>query len=622
MDDEEIRKQLRRWILDRSGASPDRLAQDDDPILDDGLLSSLDIVEFILFIESLREEEVDIEAIEPEIFNSIETLMIAFFPESPSHEGHDRRDRSLRSGFLESFEAQPDAIAVEVAGETLSYAALHARAAALAATLDREDVRPENEDRPRLTAIFGQRSTTVVAGILGALFRGDGYVPLNPTFPIERTRAMLERSGCRSVVLDEHGVKQIAEVLEGIDASLVLVVPGEVDVEALRAALPAHQVLGENDLADASDWTPGDAHPDDIAYLLFTSGSTGQPKGVMVAHRNVNAFLVTMADRYAITPDDRLSQTFELTFDLSVFDLFLAWERGARVCIPTQAQKMLPAKYVQESEISVWFSVPSTAVLMNKLRMLKPDSYPKLRWSLFCGEALPSEIAEAWAEAAPASTVENLYGPTELTIACTLYRWDPARSHDECELGLVPIGDPYPGMEVLVVDEDMQPVAEGETGELLMTGTQLTPGYWQDPEKTAAAFIVPPGQDRVFYRTGDRVRSGNGKRPMVYLGRMDNQIKIQGYRVELGEIEAAVRDEADVEVAIAVGWPATSAGANGTVAFVSNPSVDLAATREALKARLPSYMAPREIHHVDSFPLNSNGKVDRKALLASLDDAG
>lgn len=534
----------------------------------------------------------------------------------------DRRElRSLRTGFLHSHDQSPNAVAVEVAGESLSYADLYQRAAAIAVTLEQQDARGANanpDERPALTAVFGQRSTAVVTGILGILFRGDGYVPLNPTFPTDRTRSMLERSGCRAIVVDENAEKQIVEVVTGIETPLLIIFPERTDVSELKAALPNHQVLGTHDLESAKEWTPADVDPNGIAYLLFTSGSTGIPKGVMVAHRNVNAFLDAMAERYAVTPDDRLSQTFELTFDLSVFDLFLAWECGARVCIPTQAQKMLPAKYIQDSEITIWFSVPSTAVMMSKLRMLKPGTYPSLRWSLFCGEALPAEIVERFVEAAPNSTAENLYGPTELTIACTLYRWDTKRSPGECELGLVPIGDPYPGMEVLVVDEDLQPVAEGETGELLMTGLQLTPGYWRDAERTDAAYTVPPGEDRLFYRTGDRVRRCQGKSPMVYLGRLDNQIKIQGYRVELGEVESAMRDIAAAEVAIAVGWPVTAAGADSIVVFISNADADLGEIQKLGKARLPSYMAPRQVRHVDSFPLNSNGKVDRKALLALL----
>jgi non-ribosomal peptide synthetase component F len=340
----------------------------------------------------------------------------------------------------------------------------------------------------------------------------------------------------------------------------------------------------------------------------------------MVAHRNVTHFVDAMVERYGVTEQDRFSQTFDLTFDLSVFDMFVAWERGACLCAPTQSQKMLPGKYINDAGITIWFSVPSTAVLMSRLRMLKPGKYPGLRYSLFCGEALPAEVLQKWAEAAPNSVAENLYGPTELTIACTLYRWDPERSPDECEQGVVPIGEPYPGMTVLVADEQLREVAEGDTGELLMTGPQLTLGYYRDPERTAAAFVEPEGRQDVYYRTGDRVRRPLPGKPLVYLGRMDNQIKIQGYRVELGEIEAVVREEAGVDVAIAVGWPVTTSGADGVVAFMlGDEGMDTDELRGRVNARLPPYMQPGQIRVIADFPLNANGKVDRRALLGMLE---
>ena len=532
-------------------------------------------------------------------------------------------DESLRSGFLRSSERFPDHVALEVAGARITYSELRARAAVIAATLDghapRDRARSGESASAPLAAVFGHRSVSTFAGILGILFRGDGYVPLNPTFPADRTRSMLERSDCREVVVDAQGEKQIVEVVEGIERPLLLILPEREDVSELAAALPRHRVLGARDLASGGDWRPAPVDSDAIAYLLFTSGSTGVPKGVMVSHRNVRAFLETMAVRYGITSADRFSQTFELTFDLSVFDLFLAWECGARVCVPSQAQKMLPAKYIQESGLTVWFSVPSTAVLMSRLRLLKPGAFPDLRWSLFCGEAMPVETIEAFAKAAPRSVLENLYGPTELTIACTLYRWDPEKSPSECELGIVPIGDPYPGMEALVVDERGNEVPPGGTGELLMTGPQLSLGYWKDADRTAAAFVRPAGHERTYYRTGDRVRRSRGTTPMVYIGRVDNQIKIQGYRVELGEIEAVVREEADVEVAIAVGWPRSPSGADSVVVFISDDGVDPAEVLKRVRARLPAYMAPREIRCLADFPLNSNGKIDRKALLAHLE---
>lgn len=522
--------------------------------------------------------------------------------------------RTVRAGFLASAERFPERPALQLGDDQLSYRELGAQAASLAATLDAHA--PAGE--PALTAVFGHRSVVAYAGVLGALFRGHGYVPLNPAFPTDRTRAMLQRSRCRSLVVDRHGERQLDEVLLGADRPLLLLLPEHDDVREVAARFPAHRVLGRADLLAATHWRAGDVDPDAVAYLLFTSGSTGQPKGVMVAHRNVVAFVDAMVERYAVRETDRFSQTFDLTFDLSAFDMFVCWERGACLCAPTQAEKMLPARYVAERGITVWFSVPSTAVLMSRLRVLKPGKFPGLRLALFCGEALPAEMARKWAEAAPNAVLENLYGPTELTIACTLYRWDGDRSPAECELGVVPIGDPYPGMQVLVADEQLREVAVGATGELLMTGPQLTLGYFEDPERTAAAFVRPPGRDEIYYRTGDRVRRPGPGKPLVYLGRVDNQIKIQGYRVELGEVEAVLREEAGVEVAIAVGWPVTASGADGIVGFLGTDLADAAGVRERVIARLPPYMHPSELRLMPSFPLNANGKVDRKALLAIL----
>lgn len=523
--------------------------------------------------------------------------------------------RTLRSGFLRSVERFGDREALALGDSSLTYAALYDRAARVAATLDRHAGGGEG----LLTAVFGHRHPSAFAGILGALLRGHGYVPLNPGFPTDRCRSMLARARCRCVVVDPTAEGQLDALLDGLEGRRVVLLPDADDVSALAARWPAHTFLGAGDLEPASALGPlRDVDPNAIGYLLFTSGSTGLPKGVMVAHRNVVAFVDAMVERYDIRETDRFSNTFDLTFDLSAFDMFVAWERGACLCVPTAQEKLFPGKYVKKHALTVWFSVPSTGVLMKRLRMLKPGSYPTLRWALFCGEALPVEVIEAFAEAAPNAIAENLYGPTELTIACTLYRWDPARSPAEAHHGVVPIGDPYPDMVVRVSDPDGNEVPRGEAGELLMTGPQMSLGYWEDEERTRAAFVQPPGEARTFYRTGDRVRYPEGG-PLVYLGRVDNQIKIQGYRVELGEIEAILREVSGAEVAIAIGWPATASGADGVVGFVGEPKADAAALLDAAKARLPSYMQPSAIHLVETFPLNANGKVDRKALLARLE---
>lgn len=507
---------------------------------------------------------------------------------------------SLATGFLRSAGSFSDRPALEVAGETLTFAELHARAGAVAATIvDRSPA-----GAPPLTAVYASRSVAAFAGVLGSLMAGHGYVPLNPSFPPDRCRDMLLRSGARTLVVDAGAAEHLDELLEGVEDPPAVIRPDD----------PAEA------LASGADLGPPAAGSEDVAYLLFTSGSTGKPKGVGVTHANARAFVAAVVDRYAISEADRCSQTFDMTFDLSVFDMFVAWERGACLCCPSERELMAPGKFIRRAELTVWFSVPSTGAFMRKLRMLKPDSYPTLRWSLFCGEPLPVEVAAAWAEAAPNSTVENLYGPTEATIACTVERFGP-ESPAQAVNGIVPIGTPLDGMSALVAGPDLQEVAPGEDGELLMAGPQVTPGYWQDPERTAAAFVVPPGCSERHYRTGDRVRRPlDPADPLVYIGRMDHQIKVLGHRVELGEIEAVLREESGVDAAIAVGWPVTASGAGGIAAFVGDTTIDVPAVREALATRLPEYMVPRRIELLDELPLNANGKFDRKLLLASLDE--
>jgi amino acid adenylation domain-containing protein len=525
-------------------------------------------------------------------------------------------DRALWAGFMKSAEMFPDRAAVVAEGKTLAYGELRERACRIAATIQAH----QDASATPLTAVFAYRSTTAFAGVLGSLLAGNGYVPLNRTFPVDRTQAMFARSECDSIIVDAGSLPQLDKLLDQSQKALRILLPDIENVESLRKKWPRHTFASSNDLAASNNWREPEVRPNAIAYLLFTSGSTGIPKGVMVAQRNVTAFLDYMVERYGITEKDRLSQMFDMTFDLSVFDMFVAWERGACVCCPSQKALIKPGSFLQDMELTVWFSVPSTAIFMKQLGMLKPGRYPTLRFSLFCGEPLPVSSASAWLEAAPNSILENLYGPTELTIACTLYRWDPVRSADEAELGIVPIGYPYPGMGVLVADGTLKEVGDGEEGELLMNGPQMSLGYWKDSEKTAAAFVVPPGKKDVYYRTGDRVRRPLGNGPLTHLGRIDFQVKILGHRVELGEIEAAVRNACGLDGVLAIGWPATPSGYGGVEVFIEGESKDLDRLRSIVAAGLPDYMVPRRFHFMGKLPRNVNNKFDRKAVIKLLEE--
>ncbi|MEV7024826.1 amino acid adenylation domain-containing protein [Kitasatospora sp. NPDC093558] len=513
---------------------------------------------------------------------------------------HISSDRSLRAGFLQHADLRPDHVALTVGRRAYTYAE-GADTARRWATRLTEGV----GGRPRRVGVFAYRSESSYLGVLAALFAGAAFVPLNRRFPLQRTRAMLEQADLDALIVDEESLPDLPELLRGLRRPPAVLLPNaEAGALAGSAAGP---VFGAADLAGAEPMAIADLPPtgaDDPAYLLFTSGSTGTPKGVPVTHGNVRAFLDVNSARYRLTPDDRLTQTFDQTFDLSVFDLFTAWESGARVCSMQPIELLAPYRFLEQNGVTVWFSVPSVAAVLLKRGTLTPGRMPTLRWSLFCGEALPRPIAEAWQEAAPNSTVENLYGPTELTIACTAYRWDRAASPAECERDLVPIGRPYPGMSPLVVDEDLRPVPAGGTGELCLTGPQRFPGYWRAPQLTAERQFEHEGE--TYYRTGDLVRLRGDH--YVYAGRNDQQVKVGGYRVELGEVEAALRAAGCVEAVCLV-----APDGDSLVAVVSGTD-DPGTSAKAVGERLPAYMVPKSVHLIDDMPLNSNGKVDRNAL--------
>ena len=522
--------------------------------------------------------------------------------------------RPLWTGFLRSAEKFPDRPAVAAEKKSVSYAELRDSACRIAATIQRH---PEFSST-HLTAVFGYRSPTAFAGVLGTLLAGNGYVPLNRTFPEGRTQVMFERSECRSLIVDANSLPQLNGLLEHASERVLVILPDLSDVSPLEAKWPMHSFVGAKELRPASQWHEPTIENDSLAYLLFTSGSTGTPKGVAVAQRNVVSFLDYMVERYEVTEQDKLSQMFDMTFDLSAFDMFVAWERGACVCCPSQKELIKPESFIKNNNLTVWFSVPSTAVFMKQLGLLKPGHYPQLRVSLFCGEPLPVTSVQAWCDAAPNSIVENLYGPTELTIACTLYRWDAQHSAAESEMGIVPIGYSYPGMKYLVVDEGLREVSPGEQGELLMSGPQMSLGYWKDAKKTADAFITVPGHTDVYYRTGDRVRRPPSGAPLIHLGRIDSQIKVLGHRVELGEIEAVVRKHCGSDAVVAVGWPSTSSGYGGVEVFIESRG-EVHHLRDAVRSELPEYMVPRRFHFKDKLPRNANGKLDRAAISKSLD---
>jgi amino acid adenylation domain-containing protein len=506
---------------------------------------------------------------------------------------------SLGAGFRRHAATSPDQPALIIGKRSYSYGEADDTARRWAARLVQAA-----GGRPARIGVFAYRSEAAYLGVLAALYAGAAFVPLNRKFPTQRTSTMLEKAELDAIIVDDASVEQLPGLLAGLSRQPALLLTGARTVD-----IPGARVYTAADLASATplEQLP-EAAPEDLAYLLFTSGSTGTPKGVPITHANVRWFLDYNHDRYQIGSQDRFSQTFDQTFDLSVFDLFMAWEHGAAVCAMDPIELLAPFKYLERNEITVWFSVPSVAAVLRKRDALTPGRMPTLRWSLFCGEPLPRATAEDWQAAAPNSVVENLYGPTELTIACAVHRWDPATSPALCVHDNVPIGQLYPGLRPLVVDERLVPVVDGETGELCVAGPQATSGYWRAPQRSAERFFERDGHR--YYRTGDLVRLHDGA--YVCLGRNDQQVKVGGNRIELGEIEAVLRRAGSVE-AVCLVWPDKST-LTAVVCGAKRPTELI----EAAARQLPAYMVPKSVHAIHEMPLNGNGKVDRHALRAWL----
>ncbi|MET7685511.1 amino acid adenylation domain-containing protein [Streptomyces sp. NPDC005423] len=484
--------------------------------------------------------------------------------------------RALHERFLRGLALSAGRPALRIGDTTLTYQELHTQALAWAGAAAGATT----------VAVLAGKTPTAYAGILGALYAGATVVPLHPDFPPPRTRHMLQLSGATAVIADERGRAVLAALGEDTPA-LDLLTPD-----------PAH--------APATPPATGRTAPTDTAYMLFTSGSTGRPKGVPISHGSTHHYFQLLDTRYDFTPDDVFSQTFDLNFDCALFDLFCAWGAGATVDVtPQTAYLDLPA-HLTAHGVTVWFATPSAISLVRRMGGLAPGALPGLRWSFFAGEALHAHDAADWQRAAPAATLENIYGPTELTVTITGHRWHPATSPARCVNGLVPIGHVHDGHDHVLLDTEDRPVPT--EGELLITGPQMSAGYL-DPADDAGRFVTREG--RRWYRTGDRVRRlPDGE--LVYLGRLDSQVQVQGWRVELAEVEHVLRSVDGVQDAVTVG-AATPSGTE-LIVYYTGERRPAAALARALRELLPKGMLPRHYEHLADFPLNSNRKVDRKTL--------
>jgi amino acid adenylation domain-containing protein len=480
--------------------------------------------------------------------------------------------------------------------------------------------------------ILAPKSAASVVALFGVLKAGACYVPLDPKSPAARLATIMNDSGITVVLADQATSQQAAELASSVPRLRAVIETGPswgreaTAGPAPDATSPGPAVVPWDEVRAAADGAlAADAAvlETDLAYILYTSGSTGTPKGVMISHRASLTFVEWAVACTGLGDRDRVVCPAPLNFDLSVFDIFASCRAAACMTVLPEKTAIFPtrlAQWIEQERISVWYSVPSVLTMLSTYGNLAGFDLSRLRAVIFAGEVFPAKHLNALMAELPGPRYLNWYGPTETNV-CT---WYEVPRGSAALAAPVPIGKACANTDVFAVTSAGGRVSKpGEEGELHARGPGLMHGYWGQPEKTGQVLVRNPCQaayDEPAYRTGDLVTlddEGN----YVYLGRRDGMVKTRGYRVELGEVEAALYEHPVVREAVVLAVPDEMLGSR--LRAVICASVPRGLTREEVvdhcRRRLPAYMVPDVVEFRDALPRNSNGKVDRTRLLEQHD---
>ena len=492
------------------------------------------------------------------------------------------KPRSLFELFQNSTQTYPNHEALVVDGQALTYSEAEKKILSLANGLN--DLL---EDQETSVAICGYRSMDKYLSLYTTLATGRYYIPINPLAPAERNLKMLKTAECKTVIVCSEALEQAKE-LKHLEPGLKFVVIDE----------PLSELDGfliSSDSAPLSPLPPASRY----AYALFTSGSSGEPKGVLVTQNNVLTYVDNITERFELKDSDRFAQMVDLTFDLSAHDIFCSARVGAALYVVPPKEKLAPGNFLKKNQITTWLAVPSVSHLMGKLKQLKENHYSDLRLCFFCGEALLESTAMQWQKALAQGDVINIYGPTEATIAITHY--NVPKEEIKSRNGIVSIGQIF-GDHEAILDE----------GELLLKGPQVSAGYLNNPEATQKNFV---SEDT--YRTGDIVeRDDDGD--LFFIQRKDLQVKVRGHRIELPEIEHHLQKLTGASVVATVVAQNQERMAEELVSFIYPPSINDMWSEMQIKEKaqgvLPDYMIPKKVIFCEELPFNKNDKLDRKQL--------
>jgi fengycin family lipopeptide synthetase B len=513
---------------------------------------------------------------------------------------------------VEQVKQTPEAVAVLHGDTKLTYAELHRLSNQVANYLRSLGVGPNT-----LVGIMTPRGPLMAIGILGILKAGGAYVPLDPTYPAERIRYILDHAKIDTLLTQHQLISKLKECLdETSQHTLMFLDDGETSEEK------EFRQINKNTWCNFDDQEPSYTNkPDDLMTVLYTSGSTGRPKGVMLNHRGYMNRLQWMQKTFMLKPGDRVAQKTSFCFDISVWEIFWTLMEGATIC-PVERETVINpwqfAQWMKDTQINIMHFVPSLFGEFISALSDETWTFPDLRWLIFSGEALPLPFIQRWIDKYGINTgLANLYGPTEASIDVTAHII--TQRPDEKIQDRIPIGKAIDNVYIKILNEEMQPVALGQVGELWIGGVQLAKGYLNDLQRTSEAFRPNPFPEipgEHLYKTGDlALELPDGS--FEYHGRSDHQVKIRGFRVELGEVESVLNTHPAVREAavLAVDYGSEQ---KRLVAWLSGYKVDNRQIKQHLSRQLPDYMIPQRVEWLPSLPKNHNGKLDRKALLALL----
>jgi amino acid adenylation domain-containing protein len=496
--------------------------------------------------------------------------------------------------FQQTAADRPEATAISGSGRRLSYRALDEWSDELAGRLIRAGLR-----KRAIVYLAVDSSFTAAASILAVLKAGGVFVPIDPHQPAARLRTLTAQVPPALCLAEEILAATVADKLGGATT----VIPAD-------PAAPAPP--GARDGADRAEWAP-----DDMCYVYFTSGSTGRPKAIAGRLKAIDHFVRWEIEELAVTPDTRVSQLTSLTFDAFLRDLFTPLAAGGTMCVPDGRETILdPGRlidWLDTSRIEIVHTVPSLFRTM-LAEPLRPERFAALRYVLLAGEPLLPADVERWTQVFGARIpLINLYGPTETTMVKLFYRVQPS----DAARRSIPIGRPMPGAQVLLLDDAGRPVERGAPGEIHLQTEYRTLGYYDNPELTEQVFVPNPlgdDPDDIVYRTGDLARElddGN----LEFLGRKDQQVKIRGVRIELGEVENAILATGAIKEVAAVSQ-VDRIGNSYLCAYVVADHESVERARRVLSTTLPDYMIPSSFIELEWLPRTSTGKIDRKSLPA------